>query len=657
MREQHRPIPRSLTTSITLAALAAAVPAQQFQWTPGMLPGAASWTEGVESADVDGDGDLDLFFADGEGFSSPGVKRTNKLIINQLEVTAGQFADESAARLGTRASHARMPVAADVDGDGWVDCLFANAFRTDPPFLYVNRGEVQPGYFDEDGATRGLTASYSSGSAGFGDLDNDGDLDLIVCDSGSSYLGGTGGLPHLFINDGTGHFTENPAALGATRKKAHMDVQLVDFDNDWDLDFLGVNRATNTGGNHYLLLNDGAGNFTDASSLVPSTSGNVYEAEVGDLDGDTDMDLFFVSLGSFSEGAVRNDLVEFGSLGFTPGSTFGSGDDNEVALFDYDVDGDLDAIVGALGQSNEKMIRNSLELPGGGFAEVAGVFEATSDPTLDVEIADLNNDGRYEVITAQGEGSPSLWENKVYVNFGPAASLPPVIARVEPLAAPAQVGPWVVRAQVRDQVFDDGETYVSARADWTVRTSVGGTGVSGQVDALDMNGGIFRFEMTDTLGGGGAELCYTLTFTDWAGNQNSTSEVCVPLPGPPCGFVRYGEGLGGANVLDLAGVGTPQVGAVASLETTGMISGVAFLGMALGTSALTYQGGTVVLDPLTWLTTLVAPAAAGTASLPLPIPDDPSFAGGKLYFQAFELDTAQVEGVAMSNGLELTICP
>jgi len=46
-------------------------------------------------------------------------------------------------------------------------------------------------------------------------------------------------------------------------------------------------------------------------------SGSVYEAEVGDLDWDSDLDLFFVSLSGFSEGHVRNELVETGSLDFT----------------------------------------------------------------------------------------------------------------------------------------------------------------------------------------------------------------------------------------------------------------------------------------------------------------------------------------------------
>ncbi|QDU69223.1 FG-GAP repeat domain-containing protein [Engelhardtia mirabilis] len=651
MRRSNYSALRALTTVSALAAFASPGLAQQFQWTAGTIPGTPRWTEGVEAADVDNDGDLDLFFADGDGFSSASTQRLNRLVINQLEIAAGQFNDQSNMRLGGT-SNAKMAVAADVDADGWVDCLFANAFNTDLPFLYINRGAAQPGFYDEEGSTRGLTTAYSSASANFGDLDNDGDLDLIICDSGNSFLGGAGDRPHLFFNDGAGNFTENAAALNAPIKAAHMDVQFVDIDNDWDLDFFGPNRASNSGGNHYLMLNDGAGNFTNASSLLPNTSSNVYEAEVGDLDGDTDMDMFFVSLGSFSEGAVRNNFVENGgTLSFTAGGTLGTGDDNEISLLDYDMDGDLDAIVAALGQSSEKMVRNN----SGNFALVNGVFENISDSTLDAEVADLDNDGAYDVITGQGESSSGTWENKVYYNGGPVDSLAPIVAREEALVAPTQSGPWVVRAQIRDQVMEDGETYVSAVANYSVDTASGSIG--GSVAALDMSGGMFRFAMSDTSGGAGTQLCYSLTFTDYAGNQTTTSQVCVALPGPVCGYTNYGVGAGGANVLGLAGVGTPAVGGSASLDTTGMVSGTAFLSLAIFDASLPILGGTVLVDPGTQVTTFFVGAVGSTASFSTPLPNDPVLGGVALHFQSFEVDAAQSAGIAMSNGVKMTICP
>ena len=79
--------------------LAVAASAQQFQQVTN-LPGAAKWSEGVECADVDHDGDLDIFFADGNGFSSNQGVQQHGLMINQLELGAWTFSEQSVARLG-----------------------------------------------------------------------------------------------------------------------------------------------------------------------------------------------------------------------------------------------------------------------------------------------------------------------------------------------------------------------------------------------------------------------------------------------------------------------------------------------------------------------------------------------------------------------------
>lgn len=431
--------------------------AQQFTQLAGALPGPNRWSEGVTAADVDLDGDLDLFFANGDGFSFAGTKRQNTLVINKLiEQGPNVFVDESVARLGTHVSNAKMPVVGDVNGDGYPDVLFVNAFNTDPPFLYINRGAAQPGYFDLESAARGLTEVLSSAGGQFGDVDNDGDLDLVITDSGSSFLGGAGATPKLYLNDGAGFFTDVSSQLNAPAKVAQMDVNFVDVDQDWDVDIFLTNRAQNSNGTHYLLVNDGTGVFSDQSSLIPQTSGSVYEAEAGDLDGDTDDDLFFVSLSGFQEGYVQNQLAESGSLAFTTGSVQpGNVDDNEVALFDYDVDGDYDVFIGSLG-NRERVYRNDGGL---NFVNATGVIQNVGDSTLDLAVADLDNDGDCDVITAQGESGN--FTNRVYLNSGPADTLPPIVVAM----TVAESAPFrQLRGRVRDQVSDDGEMWVTAEA-------------------------------------------------------------------------------------------------------------------------------------------------------------------------------------------------
>jgi plastocyanin len=485
--------------------------AQQFQRQIGAIPGPTRWSEGVEAVDVDNDGDLDLLFADGDGFSTPGAQRQNVLIINKLiETGPGIYVDESVARLGVHLSNAKGVCTGDVNGDGWVDLLFANAFNTDTPFLYINQGPASPGFFTMESATRGLTTAYSSAGAQFGDLDSDGDLDLIIADSGASFLGGAGDRPHLFMNDGDGNFTENAAGLAAPIKAAHMDVQLADVDNDFDLDFLGACRATNAGGNHFMLLNNSAASFTNSSSVVPGGSSNVYEIELGDLDDDNDLDLFYVSISGFSEGAARNNLIGTGTFGFTSqGGLPGFVDDNEIVMMDYDMDGDYDQFVGSLG-ATESLWRNN-----GSFSftnTTAGTIQTVSDPTLDMTAADLDNDGDYDLITSQGEGNPGAYENKIYLNSGPADVRAPRATRIRTIPA-SFPDPVRVLAQVRDEMMDDSVQYVTGFARYVVNSSP-------QSAAVTVDGGGFTpsaitvpagTTVTWTHGGGGAQSVTSTT--------------------------------------------------------------------------------------------------------------------------------------------------
>lgn len=442
-----------------------------------MLPGPSRWSEGVEACDVDRDGDLDVLIADGEGFSSAtgAVKRQNILLINKfIENGILSFVDESVARLGVHVSYAKTVCTGDVNGDGWPDVLYVNAFNTDPPSLYINQGPANPGVFALESAARGFTLAYNGGGGQFGDLDNDGDLDVIISDSGTSYLGGSGGKPHMFLNNGAGVFTEQAAMLNAPIKVAQMDVSFVDVDGDFDLDFYGVNRGSSSGGTQFLLINNGSATFTNQSALLNVTSGNCYEAEAGDLDGDSDIDMFLVSLSGQNDGSIRNNSVPSGTLTFTNGTpTALAQDDNEVALIDYDVDGDYDVLIGSL-DAREKLYRNDGSLA---FAPDLTRVQAVNDSTLDCTLGDFNNDGRFDIVTVQGESGD--FTNRFYLNAsGPVDNRAPVFVAFDGPTIPSPSGPFVVRAKVRDQVLDDGVDYLSGSVRSVVLPYVGSVNVS-----------------------------------------------------------------------------------------------------------------------------------------------------------------------------------
>jgi hypothetical protein len=146
--------------------------------------GAVEASMGVTAADVDGDADIDLFMTHLRG-------ETNTLYLNQGN---GQFVDAT-ARFGLGASS--LPRTGfgtrffDVDTDGDLDLFIANgAVTIDParigageyPFGEPDQLFVQgeDGRFYDASARLGTTSATVGRGALFGDLDNDGDIDIIV---------------------------------------------------------------------------------------------------------------------------------------------------------------------------------------------------------------------------------------------------------------------------------------------------------------------------------------------------------------------------------------------------------------------------------------------------------------------------------------------
>ncbi len=117
----------------------------------------------------------------------------------------------------------------DVDGDGWVDIYLARI--EGPNALYRNLGNWR---FEEVAAERGVAADdrFSTGAV-LADVDGDSDLDLL--------LTALGGPNSLFLNDGTGHFTELRGGAGLDSGQGSTTMALADVDGDGDLDLYVAN--------------------------------------------------------------------------------------------------------------------------------------------------------------------------------------------------------------------------------------------------------------------------------------------------------------------------------------------------------------------------------------------------------------------------------
>ena len=391
---------------LLLATLAATpVLAQQFQQTT-LPPGPVVWTEAVEAFDANGDGKIDVLFGNGIGFSNAGGALLPTLLINTSPGPGTiTFADETAARLpaGFTLQNKGL-VVFDVDNDGDRDVVFANAFASQPTLL-VNNGA---GVFTNETASRLPAITLNSFGGGFGDVDNDGDLDLVLVDAGASAFGGVGGPARLFLNNGAGVFALAPATqLNAANKIGAQNAQLLDVDNDFDLDVIVDGKSSN----QQLYLNDGAGTFTlQPATLLPVGGGNTYATDFSDLDNDNDLDGVYISIapGSFNEGTAQNTLTRSSTLGFIGSqatmTTPPTGqDDNDVVFVDANDDGLQDFVVGSLANNREKLYVNAGTFATGSFVFDTNGFSAQTDSTLDLAVGDFDQDGRYDVVTGQGE--------------------------------------------------------------------------------------------------------------------------------------------------------------------------------------------------------------------------------------------------------------
>lgn len=126
-----------------------------------------------------------------------------------------------------------------------------------------------------------------------------------------------------------------------------------------------------------------------------------------------------------------------------------------------------------------------------------------------------------------------------------------------------------------------------------------------------------------------------------------------------CGFTTWtAPTQKAADRLGLVGTGNPHPGGLATLIASGIDSAsTAILLVAPNSGSLPFMGGTLLVGLGGFLYTLPLPVSDGIASLPIPILDSPAVVGVRLVFQVVASDASQLVGVALSNGLELVICP
>ena len=290
--------------------------------------GDADSTTGVVVADLNGDTWLDLVVG------NVSASEPNKLYMGDGD---GGFCDSVA--IGPVTDNTKSVALGDVDGDGDMDLVVGNtgALGTDQPNrLYLfDVGIGSPCNAGFDGGTAIGSDTDMTDSLALGDVDGDGDMDLVAGNYSSLadrvrnklYLN-TLGVFSVGVNIGT---------LGNDINQTKS-VVLWDINNDNHLDIVEGNVGTNK-----LYLNNGSGVFASGTA-IGSDSDVTYSVALGDVDGDGYMDLVAATGTSQRNKLYLND----GSGGFASGTGIGSdiGFTNSVALGDVSGDGYLDLVVG-----------------------------------------------------------------------------------------------------------------------------------------------------------------------------------------------------------------------------------------------------------------------------------------------------------------------
>ncbi len=411
------------------------------------------WSRDVELVDLDGDGYVDILFANVGGVfeGTDDSDMPNQAYHNDA---GAAFTDVTASVFGDGTDTARVIKSCDVDNDGDQDLIIGNTWDNQSRLLRNDGGT-----FSDVTDTAFPVKMASVGDVECGDVDEDGDLDLVLTNWGPNpvnQLISMGGVTMLWLNDGAGTFSDATAAqMPDVLVNYSLDVDFVDVDNDYDLD-LALACQGCIGGS-LLYLNDGLGLFTPATPAAFSEVGTI-QLEAMDLNDDGFLDMITLGDGQGGMEGVRNRILVNDGLGDFVDETLtywplienpGSGD-RGVGFLDYDSDGDLDIVLGT---------NASLQWPDRLMINDEGVYyqepmpfgmDPGTEGTLALESVDLNGDHRPDLVLGSGENA---FVNAVL--FGDEADTavditPPALAHIEQVEEAPFPGSVDVHARIHD---------------------------------------------------------------------------------------------------------------------------------------------------------------------------------------------------------------
>jgi len=400
---------------------------------------------GVAAFDYDNDGLVDIYFTNGARI--PALEKNSPRYFNRLFRNEGnlRFRDVTAEAGVAGTGYSIGAAAADYDNDGHVDLFVAGVNRN---ILYRNTGK---GTFEDVTAKAGIANGRWAVAGGGLDYDNDGRLDLFVVNyvkwppASDRFCGDPARrlrvychpryfeeLPNaLYRNRGDGTFEDVSERAGiAAHPGKGMGVAIADYDLDGFPDVF----VTNDYLPNFLFHNRRDGTFEEVglpAGVALRDDGETISnmgTDFRDYDNDGLPDIVVVALAGQTfplfrnvGGGVFRDVTYVTGLGRQSVGRSGW----SPALADFDNDGHKDLFVSCshvndrieMFQAYRYLLPNALfrNLGRGKFediSEAAGFHGAPPRAHRGAAIADLDNDGRLDIVVAALNGPAELWHNR-----------------------------------------------------------------------------------------------------------------------------------------------------------------------------------------------------------------------------------------------------
>lgn len=401
----------------------------------------------------------------------------------EVQKTNGQYQTVSLGSFSTTTGWAWAMCAGDIDNNGYKDIAAAGYGPAVRIFKTNNTGT---------GATlvNVANSNFFAQNMTFADYNNDGWLDLFVCDDNAA--------AKILMNDGAGNlavsnyinFMLNPGVTYGSdpADSGNYGSAYTDFDNDGDFDLYIAHcrqASSDTSGNdlrriNRLFVNNGNGTYTEnAAAYNLNIKWQTWTSSFADFDNDGDQDVMLTNH-DFRSMIMQNDgsghyteitlSTGFNTNGFLPLHSVAE---------DFDNDGYLDIFVTG---HTHRLFKNNGNMT---FTQVNGLFDNNS--MLSFATGDANHDGFIDLYSSYGTGytTPSNTSDVIWFNDGNSnhffnVDLQGVISNRDAIGSKVTIyGPWGLK--VRE--IRAGESY------GTTNSAVAhfGLGTSSQIDSVVVN--------------------------------------------------------------------------------------------------------------------------------------------------------------------------